>query len=117
MATYLLTVETAERDTFGIRLGPGIRLSEAADRPAVGRMIQGDKLELRRIDGTITRTSLVTYGISVNEKDGWLYLYDDPADPEICLTVPGDLTTSEVAAGTEVWLVEEGDSNMSERRV
>lgn len=110
MATYLLTVETAVRDSLGIKLGPGIRLSETRDRPAIAKMIQGDKLELRQTDGTITRTSLVTYGISVIEKDGAYYLYDDPADPEIRLTVPGDLTTSEVAVGTEVWLVEEGDS-------
>jgi hypothetical protein len=109
MPTYLLTVETAERDSLGIRLGPGIRLSETRDRPAVGRMTQGDKLELRQTDGTITRTSLVTYGVSVNEKEGSLYLDGDPADPEIRLTLPGELTTSQVAVGTEVWLVEEGE--------
>ena len=111
MGTYLITVETAERDNLGIKLGPGIRLSDARDRPAIGRMTQGDKLELRRIDGTITRTSLVTYGISVHEKDGSFYLQDDLADPEIRLTIPGDLTTAEVTPGTEVWLLEEGDSS------
>jgi hypothetical protein len=117
MATYLLTVETAERDNLGIKLGPGIRLSETRDSAAVGQMGQGDKLELRQTDGTITKTTLVTYGISVSEKDGSLYLSDDPADPELRLTVPGDLTTTAVAAGTEVWLIEDGDNRIPESRV
>jgi len=72
-------------------------------------MTQGDKLELRQTDGTITWTSLVIYAVSVNEKEGALYLDGDQADPEIRLTLPGELTTSQVAVGTEVWLVEEGE--------
>jgi len=72
-------------------------------------MTQGDKLELRQTDGTISWTSLVTYAVSVNEKEGSLYLDGDSADPEIRLTLPGELTTSQVAVGTEVWLVEEGE--------
>ena len=110
MSTYLLTIESAEPDSFGIRLVPGIRLSAAVDRPAIGRMMQGAILELRQTDGRITKTSLVTYGISLTEKDGSLYLFDDPSDPEIKLTVPGDLTPSVVAAGTEVWLFDDDGS-------
>jgi hypothetical protein len=106
----MLTIESAEPDSCGIRLVPGIRLSEAAGRPAIGRMMQGARVELRQTDGRITQTSLVTYGISVKENDGSLYLEDDPSDPEIKLTVAGDLTPAEVAPGTEVWLCDDDSS-------
>ena len=106
METYLLTVQGAEGDSQGLRLSPGIRLSQAKSRPAIGRMIQGAELELRRPDGTRLRTVLVTYGVSVRRgEDGALYLDDGPADPEIRRTIPGDVRAGQVPAGTEVWLL------------
>ena len=69
-------------------------------------MMQGAELELRRPDGTSFRTVLVTYGVLVSrEADGALYLHDDPADPEIKLTIAGDVAAEQVPAGTEVWLL------------
>jgi hypothetical protein len=56
MATYLLTVQAAEGDSQGLRLSPGIRLSETKDRPAISQMIQGAELKLRRPNGTSLQT-------------------------------------------------------------
>ena len=106
MATYLLTVLSAQVDAQGLRLSPGIRPSQANDRPAIRQMMQGAELELRRPDGTSSRTVLVTDGVSVwRGEDGSLYLYDDLTDPEIELTIPGDVPPEHVPAGTEVWLL------------
>jgi hypothetical protein len=106
MATYVLTVEVAEGDSQGLRLCPGIRLSQTKDRPAIGQMLQGAELELRRPDGTSLRTVLVIYGVSVwRGEDGEFYMYDDPADPVINLTIPGDVPADQVPPGTEVWLL------------
>jgi len=69
-------------------------------------MTQGAPLELRRPDGTSLQTSLVTYGVSVwGGEDGALYMYDDPSDPEIKLTIPKETSAEQVPAGTEVWLL------------
>jgi hypothetical protein len=107
VATFLLTVKEVEAHTQGLRLSPGIRLSQTKDRPAIGSMMQGAKLELRRPDGRIRATSLLTYGVSVQRgADGALYMQDDPADAEIKLTLPADLSAEDVPVGTEVWLVE-----------
>jgi len=106
MATYLLTVTSVEGDSHGLRLFPGIRLSETKDRPAIGQMMQGAQLELHRPDGTRSRTVLVTYGIAVlRGDDGALYMHEGPADAEIRLTIPGDVRAAEVPVGTEVWLL------------
>ena len=107
MATYLLTVQQAERTGQGLRLSPGIRPSQTIDRAAIGKMSQGANLELRRPDGVQRLTRLVTYGISVwRREDGSLYTNQDPSDPEIMLTLPEDLSPEDVATGTEVWLLE-----------
>src|SRR5215212_3864831 len=107
MPTFVLTVRSARPNSQGLRLSPGFRLSQATDRGAVGSMLPGATLELRRPDGTTVATSLVTFGISVRRgEDGALYLHDDPADPEIELTLPADLAVEEVPTGTEVWLME-----------
>jgi hypothetical protein len=106
MGTYLLTVQVAEGDSQGLRLSPGIRLSQTKDRPAISQMMQGAELELRRPDGSTLRTVLVTYGVSVwRGADGALYMPDDPADPEIKLTIADDVPAEQVPAGTEVWLL------------
>ena len=106
MATYLLTVQTAECDNEGLRLFPGIRLSQTKDRPTISQMMQGAELELRRPDGTGLRTVLVTYGVSAwRGEDGAFYMRDDPADPEIKLTISGDIQAEQAPAGTEVWLL------------
>jgi hypothetical protein len=106
--TYLLTIECVQRVAQGLRLSPGIRPSESRERKGIGQMMQGATLELRRPDGSKARTELINYGVSVTTgEDGWVYMQDNPADPEIRLTISGDLTDDEVPAGTELWLVNE----------
>jgi hypothetical protein len=107
MATYLLTVQRAERTDQGLRLSPGIRLSQTKDRPAICKMSQGSRLEMRRADGARRLTRLVNYGVSViRGADGSFSMNEDPTDPEIKLTLPEDLSPQDVAAGTEVWLLD-----------
>ncbi len=104
--TYLLTIQSTLRDDNGVRLSPGIRLSETKDRPAIGLMKQGAELELRRPDGSRVRSVLVTYGISLRaDEDGGFVVYDDPSDPEVELTVHQDVAEEHLPAGTEVWLL------------
>lgn len=104
--TYLLTIVSVELDSQGLRVTPGIRLSETRDRPAIAQMMQGSELELRLPDGTTRRTVLLTYGVSVwRGEDGAIYTNEDLADPEIKLTLPADIAVDELPVGTEVWLV------------
>jgi hypothetical protein len=106
VATFLLTVKAVDADGQGLRLSPGIRLSQTKDRPAIGTMMQGAPLELRRPDGSVISTTLVTYGVSVwRGDDGAMYMHDDPADAEIKLNLPADLSLDEIPVGTEVWLI------------
>jgi hypothetical protein len=106
LATFLLTVAEVDAYSTGLRLSPGIRLSQTKDRPAIAKMMQGAELELRRPDGTNQRTVLVTYGVSVwRGDDGALYMHGDPAEPEIKLTISADVCSEQVPAGTEVWLL------------
>lgn len=108
MPTFLITVRQAEADDAGLRLYPGIRPSVMKNVPAMGKMTQGSRLELRRPDGTTRSTSLVTFGVSVwKGENGSILLYDDPKDPEICLTIRSELESEEVPAGTEVWLMDD----------
>jgi hypothetical protein len=103
----MLTVRGAATDGAGLRLSPGIRLSETKDRPAISRMTQGARLELRRPDSSVQDAVLVTYGVSVwRQDDGTLVMYGDPSDPEIEITVSPGLTPDDVPPGTEVWLLE-----------
>jgi hypothetical protein len=107
MESYVLTVERADPTEQGLRLSPGIRPSETRDRPAIGKLIQGARLELRRPDGGWRVTELVTYGVSVwKGEDGSFYTTDDPGDPEIKHTLPEDLSPEDVPPGTEVWLLD-----------
>lgn len=111
MPTLLLTVRQIVADSVGLRLSPGIRPSEMEDRPAIGKMIQGSRLELRCPNGVIRTTTLLTYGVSLWEgENGTLRLYDDPRNPEICLTLPPELHEEEVPPGTEVWLMDDQES-------
>src|SRR4051794_36998253 len=89
MPTYLLTIEGVHLVNNGIRVSPGIRLSQTADRPAIRTMMQGDSLELRLRDGARHRTTLVTYSVEVERgADGAMYMCGDPKDAEIKLTLP-----------------------------
>jgi hypothetical protein len=107
MATYLITVRESERSVLGLRLLPGIRPSEWNDRPAIKEMTQGSSLELRFPDGTTRTTSLCTYGISVwKDEDGSLLMREDPRDAEICLMLSEEIDSTDVPAGTEVWLLD-----------
>lgn len=107
METYMLTVKEVDEDSEGLRLSPGIRLSQTKDRTVIGAMMPGANLELRRPNGSCINTTLVTFGVSVwRGDDGAFYLQDDPANPEIKLTLPADLSRDEIPVGTEVWLVQ-----------
>lgn len=106
MPTYLLTIEAARPLDNGIRISPGIRLSQTADRPAIRTMMQGAPLELRSPNGQRHPTTLVTYGVEVERgADGAIYMRGDPKDAEIKLTLPSDVPMSACAPGTEVWLL------------
>jgi hypothetical protein len=106
MPTYLLTISTSRQDAFGIRLSPGFRPGQIANRAALNKMTQGDPLELRSPSGVYHRTTLVTYGIEMLSDDTNKFLMcDDPKNPEVKLTVPADLSPGAYVAGTEVWLV------------
>lgn len=106
MATYLLTVRAAVTDNLGLRLSPGIRPSQMKDQPAIRQMTMGAELELRRPDGTSLRSVLGHFAISLwKGEDGALYLHDTLTDPEIELTIWGDVSPEKVPAGTEVWLL------------
>jgi hypothetical protein len=106
MPTHLLTISSAHPVDQGIRLSPGIRPSEMADRPAIANPAQGAALELRTPSGARHQTTLLTYGVEVERgQDGTIYMRDDPSDPEIKLTIPSDLPPQACAAGTEVWLL------------
>lgn len=101
-----MTITAALLDNHGVQLSPGIRLSETADRPAIREMMQGAPLELRSPTGARYQTILVTYGVEVERgEDGAIYMYGDPKDPEIKLTIPPDLSPDAYAAGTELWLL------------
>ncbi len=107
MATYLITVRETEPMSLGLRLWPGIRPSQSADRPAMKGMKQGSSLELRLPNGTRRSTPLQTYGIRVEKnEDGDLLLHDNPRNPEICLILPAETNATDVPQGTEVWLLD-----------
>ncbi len=100
MPTYILTVKSADRDQMGLRLSPGIRPSETKDSPAVGRMNQGSRLELRRPGGSVRDALLVTHGVAVWRADGGsFYTHDDPSDPEVRLTISPELMPEDVPGG------------------
>jgi hypothetical protein len=103
--TYLLTISPAHADDQGVRLSPGIRMSEPADR-AIRTMTHGAALELRSPGGAPRQTYLVTYGVDVDRgEDGAIYMRGDPKDAEIKLTLPADLSPDAYAVGTELWLL------------
>lgn len=106
MPTYLLTIGAARPLDSGIRISPGIRLSQTADRPAIRTMMQGAPLELRSPNGLRRPTTLLTYGVEVERgADGAIYMRGDPKDAEIKLTLPSDVPMSACTPGTEVWLL------------
>ncbi|HET9767323.1 MAG TPA: hypothetical protein VFS60_10775 [Thermoanaerobaculia bacterium] len=105
MSALLLRVETIERTGLGIRLTPGVRFSQAANIPELQTMQQGSPLELRKPDGTLVATQLVTYGIAARQEGELLYSEGDANEPEVFLFLPPDLADDALPRGTEVWLV------------
>lgn len=106
MPTYLLTIEDIRQVDQGIRVSPGIRLSQTSDRPAIRTMMQSAALELRSPDGIRHQTTLVTYGVEVERgADGAIYLRGDPKDAEIKITLPSDVPPEACKAGAELWLL------------
>jgi hypothetical protein len=105
MSALLFRVETIERTGLGIRLTPGLRFSQAASIPEMQTMQQGSPLELRKPDGTLLATQLVTYGIAARQEGELLYAEGDPQEPEVFLFLPLELADDSLPRGTEVWLV------------
>lgn len=104
----LLTVREAVATGQGLRLLPGVRPSTLPTPDVLSRIRQGSPLELRLPNGTTRRTELRTYGIPVTKQpDGSLRFYGDLQDPEICCTLPSELTAEDVPPGTEVWLIDD----------
>lgn len=103
METFLVKVTSAEEAAEGVRLSPGLFRADSESRPGIKSMKQGDAIELRRPDGSVVKTRLITYGVSVwKQPDGSFLLYGDPQDPEIKLTIHASI--DDVPPGTEVWL-------------
>src|SRR5262245_42820658 len=108
MALFVLKVEGFERDDVGVRLRPGIPPEAFRERPGLTAMSQGAPFELRRSDGSVTPTRLVSYGVEVQEgEDGHLYLDGPPELQPIYLTVSGDVGDADLSPGTEVWYLDE----------
>ena len=108
MAIYLYTVESSWSDEFGLSVERGIPMSEIPKRQELNNLNQGVTLELRLPSGTRRRTTLVNYGVGVIEQeDGSLIVEGDPC---IRFTLPIDLSTDDVPAGTEIWWITEEDN-------
>ncbi len=105
MSTYLVTVERAQRMGSVLQVLPRIRLAELATRePDLMMPMPGDGLWLRFPDGS-SRTALVgLFGIEAWQGPGGLVTSSDPRDPEVTLSIAGDLQPAEVPSGTQVWL-------------
>ena len=86
---------------------PGVMMKDLESRPGTEKMIQGCTLELRKHDGSRSRTRLLTYGISV-EKDqqGNIIYRGDLHNPEINITLPAEVSDMDLMPGTEVWLID-----------
>jgi hypothetical protein len=107
MSTYLVTVERTQRMGSVLQVLPRIRLKELVARePGIMMAMPGDGLWLRLPDGS-SRTAVVgLFGIEAWASEGGLVTSSDPADPEVTLSIAGDLQPAEVPAGTQVWLTD-----------
>lgn len=105
MPVFLYVVESCWNGPLGLSLEPGIRSSQIRSRPEMQVIKQGVKLELRLPDGSKRQTVLVNYGISATKQpDGSLIR---EADPYLRFIIPGEIPTSEVPRGTELWWLDE----------
>ena len=112
MAIYLYTIESSWDDSFGLAVERGIRMSEASKRQELSSLAPGAALELRLPNGIRRRTTLTNYGVGViKQEDGSLLM---EADPYLRFTLPPELTSEEVPAGTEIWLLTEEDGEMNQ---
>jgi hypothetical protein len=109
MPTFVLTVQEIDRDEMGVGLRPGLPMEAFDERPALKTMMQGAIFELRRPDGAVKRTRLLTYGIAVHAFEGSLYVAGAPEAQPLLLTFPNDLLDADVPPGTEVWYMD-GDA-------
>ena len=108
MPTHLLTVRPGD-----VRNGYFFfdrRLSEFHDRPALGRLGKGSRLEFVRPDGGRTRTEVLAVRADGLEKggrddEGTLYWIGD--DPVIRVRLSPLLTDQDAPPGTEVWLLDD----------
>ncbi len=105
MSVLLLQIQTIERTELGIRLRPGLYNAQTVGVAEIQAMRQGSPIELRRPDGSNTRTTLETFGIRTRREGETLIYQGDFRDPEIFLFLPSDLADELLPAGTEVWLV------------
>ena len=107
MATFLVRVEAIERHGGGVRVRPGVPPDVFYESPELDQLMQGCALELRRPDGSSTRTHLVTYGIEAwRQEDGRICIPGQPTKQPIVLTLPSNVDDAELPVGTEVWYVQ-----------
>jgi hypothetical protein len=87
----------------GLTLLPGFAVRDP--RPEIKLMTPGHSLlELRRPDGTIQKTNLVTFGISVKQEGEDLIIHGRIEDQLLHLTIPAEV--GEVPDGTQLWLMD-----------
>lgn len=98
---FVLTIRHCRRDDLGLFVSPGLSVSELQFRPELGKLIQGEALELRFPDETVVRARLLSYGIPAQRLPDGRVLVD--TDPEVHLTLDCLLAPEEVPAGTELW--------------
>jgi hypothetical protein len=107
MSVYLVTVESAQRMGSVLQVLPRIRLKELVARePRIMMPMAGDGLRLRFPDGSSRAAVVGLFGVEAWESGGGLLTSSAPDDPEITLSLAGDLQPAEVPAGTEVWLAD-----------
>ncbi|MCI0701109.1 MAG: hypothetical protein L0241_08500 [Planctomycetia bacterium] len=107
MATKLITVEETYASDEGLHLQPGVLLSWMIAQAELKGLMRGTALELRRPNGSVFRTTLLTCGASVTRgEDGRFYVPGDENGPiwTIVFTLPPEVRPEDVPPGTEVWV-------------
>ncbi len=98
MPIHIFTIEKTVITDEGLRLLPGVSISDK--RPEVSELIQGCRVVLKTPAQQELLTTLVTYGVSMQQLDNGDFAI--PAEPTIELTV--DVGDIDIPIGTEVWV-------------
>jgi hypothetical protein len=105
MSVHLLTVESAEPVGGNLQVRPKVSISALAGaHPDLTVPMPGDTVQMRLPDGSQRNAFVASFGIEMFERDGYLYTDSPPDDPQMTLSLTGDLGPEDVPAGTEIWL-------------